>query len=298
MSDQVAMSSVSCVSVTTLVVVSLANLILLIVMLMESRKHCREDSELAENYRYRATNGRLSSLVGGKNHREDPKFLAALVVLKSNQMALMCGATIVSKFWVLVTARCCEKAEVYPFERLKVSSNAARWTRGRQHSVETLVRHVNYTAKSASHDLCLVKVGSPFKDKFETPVALSSAKYEHRSDTLATAVGWISRKTSTEDQVYFLNVNLIAFQTCKTLIKVEKVDDTMICAYNVDGIDCSSDSGGPLLQNNVVIGMAPFEINCAARTSPRVFTRIAHFEKWFRSVENQNGVKIDAIFKP
>lgn len=81
------------------------------------------------------------------------------------------------------------------------------------------------------------------------------------------------------------------------MIKTDRVDETMVCAYNIENNDCRFDSGGPLIQNNVVIGIVSFETNCAKRAPPRVFTRMSYFEKWFEMVEKQNDIKIRATFK-
>ncbi|XP_030746955.1 trypsin alpha-3-like [Sitophilus oryzae] len=290
-------SAVACFSMTTLLVVSLANLILLVFMIMESRKKCGEDFN-DRIFKSSALQSKFSSLVDAKNHRETPKFMAALVLLKSGTMVLICGTVIISRFWVLTSARCCETVKIYPFERLKIVSNADNWKKGKSHSVENLMRHANFSLKSFSHDVCLIKVGSPFKEIYETPGTLASFRYAYLQDTSATTIGWMTGKTQTSNRLYFTNVNLISFHRCQTLIKDERVDESMICAYNLENINCNFDSGGSLVQNNVIIGMASFESHCTNRNSPRVFTRISYFQKWIQLVENQNGVKIYANFKP
>lgn len=64
----------------------------------------------------------------------------------------------------------------FSFEKLKVSSNSENWMKGKKHSVENLVLHINFTAKSSAYDVCLIKVGSPFKELNEQSIALASSK--------------------------------------------------------------------------------------------------------------------------
>lgn len=123
--------------------------------------------------------------------------------------------------------------------------------------------------------------------------------YRYVTDTSAITLGWSSKKNNPSSNIlYSINVNLISFQRCQTLVRNDRVDETMVCAYNIENNDCRFDSGGPLVQNNIVIGVASFEIDCTKRVTPRAFTRLSFFEQWFRVVEIQNGVTIGAVFRP
>ncbi|KAH1025141.1 trypsin epsilon-like [Dendroctonus ponderosae] len=294
-------ASVACFSITTLLVVSLANLILLIMMILESRKKCTVDSDVTDSaFRFGALQAedKFSSLIHKNNiPSANSNFMAALVLLKGTSMTLICGTTIISKFWVVTTGHCCELIRIYPFEKLKLASNSENWRKGKKHSVENLVQHINFTAKSSSFNVCLVKAGSPFKEEHEKPIALSGSNYRYITDTSAITLGWSSNKGVVSNHVYSIDMNLISFQRCKTLIKTDRVDETMVCAYNIDRGDCRFDSGGPLIQNNILIGIVSFETDCAKRAPPRVFTRMSYFEKWFQVIEKQNGITIGAVFQ-
>lgn len=87
-------TNAACFSITTLLVVSLANLILLIVMILESRKKCHSETEVSENgFRFGALQGtnKYSSLINANNPRDDTAFMAALLLLKGTSMSLICG---------------------------------------------------------------------------------------------------------------------------------------------------------------------------------------------------------------
>lgn len=81
------MSQISCITITTLVVVSLANLLLLLTIVLESRKKCNENSyDMFENLRNRPGK-RLMSLVTGRAQEEmtEHKHMAALCLIKYNR---------------------------------------------------------------------------------------------------------------------------------------------------------------------------------------------------------------------
>ncbi|XP_050308468.1 trypsin-like [Anthonomus grandis grandis] len=286
-----------CFSLTTLLVVSLTNLILLIVMILESRKKCLNEDVISDTgFRFGALKGldKSSAVMQRGVLRDEARSMAALILLKGGMTSLICGTVIISKTWVLTTAHCCELVRSLSFENLKITSNSENWKRGKKRSIENLVRHINYTAKSSAFNVCLIKVGSPFKEVNEQPMPIASSEYRYITDTSASTLGWSSTKSS----LYTIDVNLISFQRCRTLVKADHVDETMVCAYNIDTADCRFDSGGPLIQSNIVIGMVSFETNCAKRATARVFTRMSFFQRWFQDVEKQNDVRIGASFKP
>ncbi|KAJ8959769.1 hypothetical protein NQ314_006199 [Rhamnusium bicolor] len=293
------MGQLSCITITTLIVVSLANLLLLLIIILESRKKCNENYYQAYENLRSSPGKRLLSLVAGRGHDIlEQRHMAALCLIKYNRILLICGTTIISKYWVLTAAHCCELVKTYPVEKIKISSNSGKWRNGIAHDVDKILRHSNYTQKTVSHNLCLIKVKNPFSDHLEVPVTLAGSRYKYIANTSATTLGWSSKNGVYEDdELYSIKVTLVPFANCKNLHNLD-IDETMICATNLGKTDCSYDSGGPLFQNNLVIGIVSFETDCASGNYPRVYTRIAYFEKWIGYVEQLVKGKIGAKFKP
>lgn len=81
------MGQISCITITTLVVVSLANLLLLLTVVLESRKKCNENNyDMFENLRNRPGK-RLMSLVSSRAQEDmiEHKHMAALCLIKYNR---------------------------------------------------------------------------------------------------------------------------------------------------------------------------------------------------------------------
>ncbi|KAJ8923003.1 hypothetical protein NQ315_001551 [Exocentrus adspersus] len=290
------MGQISCVTITTLVVVSLANLLLLLTVVLESRRKCSENSYDVTDHLRHGSGKKLMSLVTGRAQDEakaEHMHMAALCIIKYNRVLLICGTTIVSRYWVLTAGHCCELVKPYPLDKVKVSANSAKWKEGVAHDVEAVMIHPNYTRKTVSHNLCLIKVRNPFVDSMEVPIPLAGSRYKYVANTTATTMGWSSRDFYDSDELYSTPVVLVPFTTCRSINNLN-IDETMVCAKNLAKLDCSYDSGGPLFQNHLVVGVVSFETDCASADYPRVYTRMAYFEKWIGQVEDARGEKIGA----
>lgn len=121
-------------------------------------------------------------------------------------------------------------------------------------------------------------------------------RYKYVANTTAATIGWSSKTGEyDEDEIYSSKVHLVPFMLCKTLHKTN-LDETMFCAKYFQNIDCSFDSGGPLFQHDMVIGIVSFEASCASRMVPRVYTRLSYFEAWVSHVEHVTKQKIGINF--
>lgn len=230
--------------------------------------------------------------------KQNQQFMAALCILKYNRLVLMCGTTIISKYWVITTAHCCTNVLTYDINKLKITSNSARWRLGLIHDVEKVIVHEKYTPATVTHNVCLIRVKTPFGERFEAPLSLAGAQYMYIANTTAITTGWMS-DSDQMDHLYMVDVILVPFQRCKKIHKNSLIDATMVCGRNYDNQvgKCNFDSGGPLIQKNVIIGLVSFETDCASGEYPRVFTRIGYFQQWIKQIEANTKVRIGVKFK-
>ncbi|VEN63539.1 unnamed protein product [Callosobruchus maculatus] len=296
------MGQISCMSIITLIVVSVANLLLLLIVVLETRRRCNEgmfDSIFGErNEEYRINSGKqLLSLANKHVEYMGQKHMAALVIIKYDRVVLMCGTTIISPYWVMTTAHCCELVKVYPPERMKVVSNAAAWREGIARDVDDILRHSNYSQKTFSHNICLIRVKTPFQDKNEVPAVIAGAGYKYQANTSGATLGWSSRMADHDsDEIYSSKVILVPKHLCMAPQKY-RLDETMFCAKYLQSTECGYDTGGPLIQYNIVIGFVSLEIDCASRVLPRVYTKVGYFEDWIELVERVKKEKIGVTFR-
>lgn len=66
---------------------------------------------------------------------------------------------------------------------------------------------------------------------------------------------------------------------------ISTITEGMLCAgwLDVGGRDaCTSDSGGPLYYQGVVVGVVSFGVGCALPYYPGVYARVQHFSHWIQ----------------
>lgn len=58
----------------------------------------------------------------------------------------------------------------------------------------------------------------------------------------------------------------------------------MLCAGWLSGgaATCTSDSGGPLYHNGVVVGIVSFRNDCSDPTLPGIYTRVSRYSSWIK----------------
>lgn len=80
----------------------------------------------------------------------------------------------------------------------------------------------------------------------------------------------------------YANVTTITNDECREMIALAPITDfTTICAFSGEfgtGL-CSGDSGGPLFNQNRLIGVASWAKRCA-KGVPDGFTRVSEFADW------------------
>lgn len=79
-----------------------------------------------------------------------------------------------------------------------------------------------------------------------------------------------------------VDVPIVGRAACQVSYGEESITDNMICAGFAEGgkDSCSSDSGGPIVENGILIGVVSFGRGCAEAGFPGVYTRLGNFVDW------------------
>ncbi|XP_062887504.1 acrosin-like isoform X1 [Mobula hypostoma] len=232
----------------------------------------------------------------------------------------VCGATVISQYWLLSAAHCFPQKDGLNNKRvwkavmgLTELERADTWTTTRK--IERLVLHEKYA--NLKNDVAVLKVDQPIKfGDYIRPACLPQPGIFHIDKwTKCHVTGWglmehNGREAGTLQEA---QVELIPLSTCQQSNWYGKyVDDRVICAgFAGGGIDaCQGDSGGPLSCQSkdtnqfFVVGVVSWGQGCAQRFKPGVYTSTSTFGEWIeqstgilisQDEEEHNGVSGEAV---
>lgn len=103
-------------------------------------------------------------------------------------------------------------------------------------------------------------------------------------DQIALAAGWgmIDEEHSLEGQtLQYIQQTTLEQDVCSKILNSKNLQDHNICAFYQDGHGmCNGDSGGPLIQNDKLIGIASWVRKPCGSGRPDVYVRVSEFGHW------------------
>ncbi|XP_055842721.1 trypsin alpha-3 [Episyrphus balteatus] len=202
-----------------------------------------------------------------------------------------CGGTIISSKKILTAAHCLYKHSgvlYMPYEIVVVVGLRHRFTRSdgtRIKDVALIKRHKSFRRGStlfADVGFLILKDEIVFNNPRVGVIKLTNSR--PRINELCTVVGWgkLFDKGPTSDKILFVDVEILSRRDCKRKYG-SSFTLGMICAgypENWERDSCSGDSGGPMICDNVLVGIVSWGVGCGRRHLPGVYTDVYSFRKW------------------
>ncbi|ALC38890.1 maker444 [Drosophila busckii] len=216
-----------------------------------------------------------------------------------------CAASILNSKWLVTAAHCLTNKAQVCGTTLVACSNAVAGTASttQKRSIAHFKIHDLYTGGPAPYDIGLIYTETAFTwSSAVAAVKLPSSGSKPKGT--ANLYGWGSTstgKTPSYPSVLQVAANLpiLEHSVCDKALtqKGANLHDTNICTGPLNGGKgiCTSDSGGPLVQGNVLVGIVSWGAQpCGQANLPSVYVEVSAFIKWINSEQKHTKLSCKA----
>ncbi|XP_015116270.1 trypsin delta/gamma-like protein CG30031 [Diachasma alloeum] len=229
--------------------------------------------------------GSGNRIIGGRNATiEEVPYQISLQYTNTHN----CGGSIISKDWVVTAGHCVGGSAAY----YSVHAGSSFHNRnGTRHNATRIVRHQAYNITDAGipvYDIALVRVSPPFVfNSNHQSVKLFGLGEPAPANATSTITGWGRTENGTAKILQLVTIPIVSKTACDESYQgYGGIPDGQICAaYPQGGKDsCQGDSGGPLTIGGRLAGIVSWGYGCAVAGNPGVYTEIAAYRFWIKSI--------------
>ncbi|XP_047545974.1 trypsin, alkaline B-like [Vanessa atalanta] len=226
-------------------------------------------------------------IVGGStvNISNYPFLVALLFAPDGVSYRQICGASIINNRSVLTAAHCLSHR--FNQYRVRAGSSTAS-SGGAVHNANRIIIHPNYNQFTINNDIAVLRLSTQFSFGSNVRVgSIAGANYNTGDNQSVWVAGWgfTSFNGRPSENLRHVQLWTVNQNTCQNVYGTSQITQNMLCAGSRaagNGV-CTQDSGGPLLHNNVIVGIVSFGGNCGQPQYPGVFARVSRYTSWIRS---------------
>uniref|UniRef100_A0A6P7GS95 Chymotrypsin-2-like n=1 Tax=Diabrotica virgifera virgifera TaxID=50390 RepID=A0A6P7GS95_DIAVI len=227
------------------------------------------------------------SIIGGYNATKGEFPYIVTIQDCFTECIQLCNGVIISKSWILTSGHC---IELFTIEEMEVYAGITNIDDPNKQN-RTLERFFYHESFNKTYprlfDIGLVKVSTPF----EFNELVQAAKFPKQNAEVLLEEGHLAGWGSTQlihpifpNSLQVVQVPVIDFQDCveeftKRGVKMPDYNNSAICTGHMGERKgaCSLDYGGPLEQDNLVVGIVSVSTDCSGLT---LYTKISSYISW------------------
>ncbi|OXU31797.1 hypothetical protein TSAR_009465 [Trichomalopsis sarcophagae] len=230
-----------------------------------------------------------SGIVGGKfvDIKTVP-YLAQIISFGD----LTCGASIISKEWLLTAAHCVERINPdyesdYGERSIYVRTGSTIRGKGELFEVAKIIVHEHFNSITMDNDIALIKTAETIEfDDQQKPISISDLIPKPGDEIEVAGFGKEGEDKPKPKTLKAAVLPVIDSTDCNT--KYKKVypyqrviiTDNMFCSFKKGEDTCHGDSGGPAVIDNQLVGIISWGYDCGASGLPGVYTLLRNYRKW------------------
>ncbi|XP_024133844.1 complement factor D [Oryzias melastigma] len=244
---------------------------------------------------------RTECIVGGREAEPHSRpYMASIQVPEGDALKHECGGFVIADQWVMTAVHCLPNGPNGRKVVLGLHSLSQPEETKQTFDILELHNHPNFNLDNFDNDISLIKLDRPFN----TSEAVQAVQFLRAGGTNPEAgaevetAGWgsLDNLGSRPDKLREVVIEVIRPTRCsRSDYFGSKFTSNMMCANKVckDPCDqpfrvqdgCDGDSGGPLLYNNVAVGITSNGgKKCGQVKKPGIYTIISLYTEWIDSI--------------